>query len=224
MATILEFRVALEDFAMAHTLQNVSNTQIKIEQFAAQATDTALPFIWVTTDDIDAFETAVAADPSVADCTLLTDGAAERFYRITWADGVERVIDLFLANESTIMSAQTSGEAWKFQVMCPEHETVATIYNSCTDKGLSLTVDMIYECAGSAQLTYGLTDIQRTSLTTARELGYYDIPRDISLSELADELGVSHQALSERLRRGHGTLVDRTLNVENPMQIEHHPD
>ncbi len=58
------------------------------------------------------------------------------------------------------------------------------------------------------------------SLIKAKEMGYYDVPRGISLSELADELGVSHQALSERLRRGHGRLIDRTLSPNDRIQVE----
>ena len=42
---------------------------------------------------------------------------------------------------------------------------------------------------------------------TAFEAGYYNIPRDVTSEELAAELDVSHQALSERFRRGHKQLV-----------------
>jgi predicted DNA binding protein len=37
------------------------------------------------------------------------------------------------------------------------------------------------------------------------------VPRETTLANLAAEIEVSHQALSERLRRGHGTLVERSL-------------
>jgi predicted DNA binding protein len=33
------------------------------------------------------------------------------------------------------------------------------------------------------------------------------------MTEVAEELGISHQALSERLRRGHGRLVRNALVV-----------
>lgn len=37
-------------------------------------------------------------------------------------------------------------------------------------------------------------------------MGYYDVPRTVTLTELADSLDVSHQGLSERLRRAHANL------------------
>ncbi|MFC4988113.1 helix-turn-helix domain-containing protein [Saliphagus infecundisoli] len=58
---------------------------------------------------------------------------------------------------------------------------------------------------------FDLTTGQEEALTMALARGYCDIPRTVDMEELADELGVSHQALSERLRRAHGTLVGNAL-------------
>ena len=60
--------------------------------------------------------------------------------------------------------------------------------------------------------SYGLTDEQRVALTTAYRAGYFNEPRDISLSEVADEMGLSSTAMSGRLRRGVGNLIAATLD------------
>ncbi|WP_254662883.1 helix-turn-helix domain-containing protein [Haladaptatus sp. W1] len=44
-------------------------------------------------------------------------------------------------------------------------------------------------------------------LQLAAKHGYYDVPRGITLRELADRIDVSHQAVSERIRRAHGHLI-----------------
>lgn len=50
----------------------------------------------------------------------------------------------------------------------------------------------------------GLTTRQRETLRLAADRCYFEIPRRATLADLADELGVSDQAISERLRRdGH---------------------
>ena len=49
-----------------------------------------------------------------------------------------------------------------------------------------------------------------------REVGYFDVPREAKLGDIADRLDVSHQALSERLRRGHANLVQETIGVGPP--------
>ncbi|MFC7007931.1 helix-turn-helix domain-containing protein [Halalkalicoccus salilacus] len=43
------------------------------------------------------------------------------------------------------------------------------------------------------------------------EAGYFKVPKEVTLVELAEEQGVSHQAMSERIRRGVHHLIEQTL-------------
>jgi len=54
----------------------------------------------------------------------------------------------------------------------------------------------------------GLTDPQREAVRTAYEMGYFEIPRTATLEDVADELGISASACSERLRRAQTALVE----------------
>lgn len=220
MASIIEFRVPVDQFALAHTFDAVSELHVEIERFVAHGTNSLMPFVWVTTDDTDAFETALADDPSVTESTLLTDCDGEQFYQMHWSADAELAIDLLLEKDGAITTARTSGESWELQVMCPEHNLLSEMYEFCESNGLSLTVDAIYDLNGNDGTRHGLSEAQHTSLLKAQELGYYDVPRTSSLSELAAELGMSHQALSERLRRGHANLIDRTLSANDKNQTD----
>jgi hypothetical protein len=71
------------------------------------------------------------------------------------------------------------------------------------------------------QAIYGTEDNRaipvRTDLDAARhargafEAEYFAAPRETSLSELAEQLETSHQALSERIRRATDNLVESAL-------------
>lgn len=61
---------------------------------------------------------------------------------------------------------------------------------------------------------FGVTPKQREALVTALQAGFYDIPQRATMTEVADTLGISQQALSKRLRRAHGNLVSNVLTVE----------
>lgn len=56
-----------------------------------------------------------------------------------------------------------------------------------------------------------LTDRQRECLTTAQRMGYFDVPRECTLSEVADELDIDKSTASETIRRGANRIVDRFL-------------
>jgi predicted DNA binding protein len=57
----------------------------------------------------------------------------------------------------------------------------------------------------------GLTDPQREALITAVENGYFDVPARATLESISEALGITSQAVSERLNRGTKTLVEATL-------------
>ncbi len=54
---------------------------------------------------------------------------------------------------------------------------------------------------------YMLTPAQEESLRVAVEMGYFDLPRDVTATEVADEMGISKSAFLERLRRAQGSLL-----------------
>ena len=45
------------------------------------------------------------------------------------------------------------------------------------------------------------------------ERGYFDVPRQVDAQALAEELGISHQAFSEQIRRATGTMIQHGLLI-----------
>jgi predicted DNA binding protein len=62
-----------------------------------------------------------------------------------------------------------------------------------------------------------LTPLQSTLIARAWVLGYYAVPRRITLTRLARQSGRSAPALGKMLRRAEGRLVARWLAVEGAM-------
>ncbi|OVE83063.1 helix-turn-helix domain-containing protein [Natronolimnobius baerhuensis] len=52
-----------------------------------------------------------------------------------------------------------------------------------------------------------LTERQRDVLTLAVEWGYYDLPRETTTADLADEIGVSRRTVEDHLRRAERKLL-----------------
>ena len=63
---------------------------------------------------------------------------------------------------------------------------------------------------GKAEITF-LTKRQREIVQTAFELGYYDFPRKITLTQLSEKMNMSPSALSEILRTAHKKIVPYAL-------------
>lgn len=57
----------------------------------------------------------------------------------------------------------------------------------------------------------GFTEAQRDILVAAFKTGYFEIPRETSLTDLADQRNESHQAVSEILILTTDHLIESTL-------------
>ena len=85
--------------------------------------------------------------------------------------------------------------------------------------GIDLAIEQISQLSDSfRQGQFGLTTSQYETIVEAYEGGYYSVPRGVNLEDLARRLGVSHQALSERLRRGHETLIENALRPRTEVE------
>ena len=60
-----------------------------------------------------------------------------------------------------------------------------------------------------------LTDRQRESLTVAHEHGYFDVPRDATLAEVADALGLDPSSGSETIRRATNHVIEEFMLSRN---------
>ncbi len=88
---------------------------------------------------------------------------------------------------------------------------LSTVYETCYDAGVPVEVQNVHKRTTLLDESHKLTEQQYETLWTAMERGYYRIPRNVTRKGFAAELGISHPTVSERLRRGHRSLVETGL-------------
>lgn len=215
MSTIAEVTLPAAEFALHETLEAVPDAQFEIERVVAHETDRVMPFVWATGEGIDreALDEALADDPSVENVTELAAFDKEWFYRMEWVADIHVVLHILLEQDGTILNANGRNDEWHLRILFPDRESLSATYDFCTEEDLTMTVESIYDLDGEHRDRYGLTKTQHETLITAVEAGYFDIPQEATLDDLAGELDISHQALSERLHRGHKTLIENALIV-----------
>ncbi|WP_336002646.1 helix-turn-helix domain-containing protein [Halorientalis halophila] len=71
--------------------------------------------------------------------------------------------------------------------------------------GMSFDVEYVRRTVDATEQL--LTDRQRDLIVAAVQQGYYDTPRESSLTELADHLGMAKSTVSETLHRAEETVV-----------------
>lgn len=170
--------------------------------------------LWAEGGDFDAFEHALADDPTVTPPLRVIEIGDRRLYQLELVDeGQETSIYPILVEEGGMIHELTAThEGWEFRVAFPDRRTFQQFREFCQDHRIGMDIRRLYEQrAGSEGSEFGLTERQRETLVTAIDCGYFEIPRESSLAELAERLGVSENAASERFRRGAKRLVENTI-------------
>jgi len=107
------------------------------------------------------------------------------------------------------------GEA-SWEVTAP-NERLSALGEQLEEFGIQFTVDYVHQHTANEQ---ALTDRQREIVRTAVEEGYYDTPRECSLTELAEAVGIAKSSCSDTLHRAEETIVkefvERQLSSESP--------
>jgi hypothetical protein len=213
MGTIAEVRIPAAEFALHETFQEAPETHLDVQRIVAHGPGRVMPFLWATADDFDALDEAFDADPTVEEVTRVSAFEEERLYRMAWVDNVVLVSHALDDENATVFEAFGSHDEWNLRLFYPEREGLARTHDVAQEEELSFEIDRIYELEDERRDRYGLTDPQHETLVTAFKQGYYDFPHGVTTEELGEEFDISAQAVADRLRRGHGNLVEESLIV-----------
>ena len=218
MSTVVLVRIPAEEFALSKTLTELPDMEFEVERIVASDSDRVMPFVWTggESSEFDRLDEMLSADPTVEEERLLTELDGERLYQMNWVSQIRVVVQILVEQSGTILKAHGHDGQWLLRILFPDRDALSATHDFCEQYDLSLDIRNIFELRESPGGRYGLTEEQYRTLVTAAEMGYYEVPRRVKLEELAEELDITHQALSELLRRGHDTLIKDTLLLEEP--------
>lgn len=218
MAVIAHFRVPADSFELGRILELEEGGRIELENMVPMG-EKAVPFVSVSDEVRDRFEKKVASHPSVDHIVEVTRHDGERLFSLDWNVARDVFFQGIVDLRGQLLSGTGTVETWEFEVRFLTHEKLGEFQDHCSNAHISLEVGRIYNpVRPGTGMWYGVTGPQREALMLAVQGGYYSIPRQISTQELANELGISDQAVTERLRRAIETLTRNTLVA---MQEEH---
>lgn len=212
MSTIVEATVPADQFALSDTFFRVPAVEFRVVRLVAHGFEDVLPFLWADCDDPGRLRSVLERDRTVRSVDILTTDGEECLIRLEWDSRVRALVSILEDEDASILDASGYDDTWHFQIFFPDHDVVARTYQCCKDQGIDISIDRLSRLSEAAEYgSLGLTEPQYETLLSAYELGYYDVPRAVNQAELATHFDVSHQALSERLRRAHQTVITNAL-------------
>lgn len=210
---VASFRLDPEAVALRETFERLPDLTLEVERIAAHGTESTMPCLWTTGVDFQALDETLDADASVAGIIEAEAFPREKYYQIDWSEVVERRVDAFIDHEAAVLAAAADADGWRLRFRFVTREQFDAFRTFLAERDYSFSLLDLVEPDAPRRWCGDLTPAQRETLVVANERGYFEVPRGVTTRELAAELSVSHQALSERLRRATGNLVDATLDT-----------
>lgn len=210
MTVLADIVIDAEDFTVGQVLGH-STTPIQLTQFVPVG-DCPMPYFWKETGGGESFEERVRTDDRVRSLTDLNGRVGARLYHVEWSDDVDGFVGALREHDLLVEECRSSseGDRWLFRIRAWNRRELSSFQRACHDSDIHLDVRSVRPNPASASPGFGiegrLSDKQREALVTALREGYFDVPRGISQTDLAEKVGISRQAFARRLKRGQHTV------------------
>lgn len=211
MSVIAHFRVPSDSFELGRVL--VSDPEVPFEfENRVPLGETAVTFTAVDDASRATLEERVRDHLPLESLHEVGRTDHETLYALNWTVSRDLFLEGVVDHGGQLLRVSGGSARWEFEIRFPDHEELEAFQHYCADAHVPLEVGRVFNPTRSTSgKWYDLTGLQRETLIRAVECEYYDIPRDMSTKELAEEFDITDQAITERLRRAIVTLVHNSL-------------
>lgn len=204
MATIVDLTLPNEAFPLGDLLVD-RDARIELERVVPVG-ETQLPFFWVSDGSVEHIESVFGDQRDVETFERLTTVEDRHLYRISWKGALDGFAGILVDSSGIILHGVGVHGHWEFRIRFPDHDHLRQFSDRCQQNGVRFDVNGVYN-PHVPNTEDRLTPKQWETVSVAYELGYFEVPRRATLSDLAEQFGVTEQAISQRLRRALNTLL-----------------
>lgn len=213
MSLIAEFSLRSPELVLVSALDAAPDVTVELEHQMAHECDAPIFVFWALGDDFEKLEAGLERDETVRSSEIIEELGERRLYRTRLdSENVLGIYPIYQRLGASPMAATGTADGWQRRVRFPDRDSIVAMRQFCADNDVDFRLHRLYAPGESDVVDeFGLSPEQRRALVTAERVGYFDVPRAVSLDDLGEELDISGQSASERLRRGVSQLVSTTL-------------
>ncbi|MEF8791031.1 MAG: helix-turn-helix domain-containing protein [Haloarculaceae archaeon] len=212
-------RVRHPDIVLTGTVCHDRSSKVKSVSEAGTDPTSGKFFYHIESSDFLRFEEGLRNDSTISGFERVIETRdREAIYSFEYTDEAKVLSPVISTANGVILDMENEGNAWIMTVWMPERTDLAHLWDYARRNDIEIDLLRVNEYASLGSTDAGLTDSQREALLLAVERGYFEEPRNATLSELAADLDISQPAASGLLRRGIKRLVVSSLmeDSENP--------
>lgn len=212
MSVLAEFTLSSEEFHFGEVLSRNFPRHVELKQ-VVPIQKGAAPYFWSEDDDSVRFEETLRGYQCIKSLKRIDQIGDHVLYRIQSSEETNIFTGIL---ESDGILLQASGDTtWKLQTLFSDRKELGKFFGFCVDNEIDIQVKRVVPLSDTGENGggFGLTSKQRKALAVAADQGYFKSPSAVTLDEIGDELGISSQACSKRIRSGVEKLVTNALET-----------
>lgn len=213
MATEATFTVPSDQFPLGTVFNQLPNVTVELERIIP-ARDVVIPYFWVRGTEVDDIERAFTEHPGIKEIRLVDSVEDEYLLRVEWALDYADVHTILAEEGVPLIEATGTNQQWTFEIRGDNRSDIAAFQRRCRELDIPIALTELHALTPVETGTESaLTDTQQEALELAYERGYFESPRQVTLDELGEELGISQQAVGSRLQGGTKHVLGSTLSA-----------
>lgn len=200
------------DIVLTGTVTHDRSSTVKSVSEAGTDPTSGKFFYHISSDDFGRFEDGLRSDRTIGTFERIIDTSdGNAIYSFEYTDEAKLLSPVISAANGVILDMENDGSAWILTVWMSERSDLVHLWDYAQQHDVEIKLLRVNEYASLGTTNAGVTDSQREALLVALDAGYFEEPRDATLSEVAAELDISQPAASGLLRRGIKRLVIGSL-------------
>lgn len=209
MSIIAEYTIEVPGYR--DLMERFPEIRLTLEDVTACDPERVMMTLWVANVNFEAFERALGQCEMVSSVKILEEGSDKAQLCQLRLSAEETTYWAWSGLGGALLESEATSEGWRVRMRFPDRDALVAYRTHCIEREIPFTLNGLHSGDDSPEKHREMTECQRELLAMAVENGYFEVPRRITLSGLADDFGISDQAASERLRRGlNNLLVNRS--------------
>lgn len=212
MGVTATVELPLDTLPLGKALRGFPDSHIRIDRTIPTG-DEFLPYIWTDAETVEAITDQLERETAVETCSVVDILEDKALVRVEWSEPQAEFLEHVQETGGLIQEAICTETGWTMTIRFDDHADLGECYRNCVEDGIEITATSLQRPTPNVETepTTDLTETQWQALVEAYESGYFEVPRNTDLDDLADRLDISDTAVSQRIRRGTHRLVEHAI-------------
>lgn len=208
MALTAEFQLRSPELPLVDVAAAVPDLTFQLVDDEQTQSGPAVFFVRATSSSFDGVDAAFSEALSVKEYFLISEVGSTRAYQVVLGDSRSTQFDELTFKKMFPERVTIISDGWYIKQQFANRDEFAAYRELCRSIDFTFHLDRLYDSTSTDTDLIGLSNKQREALLTAYEEGYFDVPQQVSLDDVATTLNISGSALVERLHRAQSHLIE----------------